>query len=175
MKKCKNCGSEITRQTTTDFCSQKCYTANHYLINRCERRKIEDLPGEIWKEVDDYLVTYGVSNLGRIKSISRFIIDFNNDSYIEHERLLKCHLNTGGYYTVTTKKGDKIARTRLHRMIAKAFIPNPDNKPCINHKDLNRTNNSIDNLEWVTYSENIKHGYDNNPNRKRSWKQIIIN
>jgi hypothetical protein len=58
-----------------------------------------------------------------------------------------------GYYTVYVDKSNKL----LHRLIAETFIPNPDNLPCVNHKDGNKLNNSVDNLEWVTYSENNIH------------------
>ena len=63
-------------------------------------------------------------------------------------------LMENGYYRVVLSKHNKSHNFLVHRLVAQAFIPNPDNKPCVNHKDLNRENNSVENLEWVTYKEN---------------------
>jgi hypothetical protein len=66
----------------------------------------------------------------------------------------------GLYYSVTLSRNKYKERHNLHRLIALAFIPNPINKPCVNHKDGNKLNNRVDNLEWVTYSENERHSFD---------------
>ena len=63
-------------------------------------------------------------------------------------------LMENGYHRVVLSKHNKSHNFLVHRLVAQAFIPNPDNKPCVNHKDLNRENNSVENLEWVTYKEN---------------------
>ena len=102
---------------------------------------------------DDYSVTED----GRIYSHRRII---NNQHF--GGRFLKKRLNLEGYYKVTLMKNRKPFEKKVHRLIAECFIPNPNNKPCINHKDGNKQNNQISNLEWVTYKENtahaIKHG-----------------
>lgn len=95
-------------------------------------------------------------------------------------------LNDKGYPCVTLSKEGKSVFRRVHRIVAIVFIPNPDNKPCVNHKDRNRANCNINNLEWVTHSENVIHSVKNggrknwtrnntganNPNSKLSWITI---
>lgn len=76
------------------------------------------------------------------------------------EKILKPQINTSGYWTIGLYKNGKRKLYRIHRLIGKAFIPNPYNKPEINHKDGNKLNNHIENLEWVTTSENTQHAWD---------------
>lgn len=85
---------------------------------------------------------YEVSDCGRIRHIGGL------------PRKTHC---VSGYSYVCIRKAGKTHNVRLHRLIASAFIPNPENKPYINHKDGNKTNNSVDNLEWCTASENERH------------------
>ena len=101
---------------------------------------------EIWKNVLGYEGLYQVSNLGNIKS------------FIGKEKILKPSTTNNGYPGVNLTKDKKIKRYSVHRLVAEAFIPNPNNYPCVNHKDENRTNNRADNLEWCTYSYNNTYG-----------------
>ena len=103
---------------------------------------------EIWKPVVGYLGFYEVSNLGRVKSLK-------DNLGRDRELILKPQKNQNGYFIIDLKRSTKL----LHRIVAEAFIPNPENKPQVNHKDSNRGNYQISNLEWVTASENIQHGY----------------
>ena len=109
---------------------------------------IEDLEGEIWKDIVDYEGFYQGSNYGRIKSF-----------YKGKVRIIKPLLQKGGYLTVNLYKSGNQKMYRLHILIAKAFNPNPDNKPTVNHFDGNKFNNCIENLVWATCKENNEHAY----------------
>jgi hypothetical protein len=102
---------------------------------------------EIWKPIDNYL-NYMVSNFGRIKNIN--YRGTGKTKFIKGTK----HNN---YTYITLSKNNKLKAYLLHRLVAEAFIPNPENKPCINHKDCNRQNNRTDNLEWCTQKENIQY------------------
>ena len=103
---------------------------------------------EEWRDVKDYEGCYQVSNYGRIKSYKNNLI-LKQRVYAKYLYVCLCHNN---------KKEMK----RVHRLVAQAFLPNPNNLPQVNHKDGNRENNNVNNLEWVTASQNIIHGYKMN-------------
>lgn len=111
---------------------------------------------EIWKDISGYEGKYQVSNIGRVKSLQRW----SGTKYYNREQILKNHINKrNGYVYVYLTKNNKSKNVRLHRLVAKAFIPNPNDYDDINHKDCNRTNNNVDNLEWCTRSYNIKYSF----------------
>lgn len=99
---------------------------------------------EIWKPVIGFEALYEVSNLGNIKSLRA-------------GKVLKRIINNHGYCRVGLYSKNKYSQFQVHRLVAIHFIPNPENKPCINHKDSNKLNNHYSNLEWVTIAENIHH------------------
>lgn len=103
---------------------------------------------EIWKDIEDYECHYQISNLGRFKSLK-----------CGKERILKPHLNTTNYYQVALLLKGHIKVMLISRLVAIAFIPNPENKRTVNHKNGIRTDNRVENLEWNTYSENHLHAY----------------
>lgn len=110
---------------------------------------------EIWKPIPGYEGYYEASSEGQIRSVDR-LVHHGGYSYSRKGRIRK-PFNTRGYNSVALNK-DKIETTyQVHRLVAMTFIPNPEDKPCVNHIDGNKTNNSVSNLEWVTYSENSKH------------------
>ena len=110
---------------------------------------------EIWKDIEGYEGLYQVSNYGRVRSLPRVSKSINK-TY--GGKILKLgHLDKTKHQTVTLSKDNILKTYPLHRIVADAFIPNPDNLPCINHKDEDPTNNHIDNLEWCSYQYNINY------------------
>ena len=130
----------------------------------------------MWKEIPDTDGLYFANEKGEIKSkerIRRYNSPFCGEGYyIRKGRIKKKKKNAYGYPCVTIKYLDGSQKTiRVHQLVAKTFIPNPENKPQINHKDGNKENNCISNLEWVTNAENIRHAYAMNLNPgSRYWE-----
>lgn len=103
--------------------------------------------GEKWKDVVGYEDYFLVSDLGRVFSKRT-------------NRILKQYLNKSRRMSLSTWVEGKRVTFRIHRLVAEAFLLNPENKPTVNHKDGNPSNNFLVNLEWATYSENEQHAYD---------------
>jgi hypothetical protein len=101
---------------------------------------------EQWVDVKGYEGLFKVSNHGRVYGIQR-------------SKYIVPNVDNIGYYGARLTVNKVTVRKRLHRLVAEHFIPNPDNKPEVNHKDRDKSNNHIDNLEWVTHSENIQHSH----------------
>lgn len=119
---------------------------------------------EIWKDVIGFEGLYQVSNLGRVRSIDRIVPNREGVYLRRLGQIKKSHPNKQGYLRVNLSEGTKGAKNIakfVHRLVAEAFIPNPENKPQVNHIDLNKANNRIDNLEWVTSRENARHAVNN--------------
>jgi len=114
---------------------------------------------EVWKPIAGFEGLYEVSNLGQVKSLERLRITKGGGITKVCERILKQTLNKFGYCKVTLTKAGKHHFFVAHRLVAMAFIPNPEIKPEINHKDGNKQNNCVDNLEWCTPTENKRHAY----------------
>jgi hypothetical protein len=115
---------------------------------------------EIWKDVVGYEGIYKVSNIGNIISCKRLIF-VNTGCFYSKEFLMKTAIDKLGYVRVGLTKNNKKKLWLFHRVIALAFIPNPSNYPMVNHIDGNKSNNSLDNLEWCTASQNISHSFKN--------------
>jgi hypothetical protein len=111
---------------------------------------------EIWKDIKGFEGLYQVSNTGKVKSLERI----NPQNKHQNERLLKPKTNRNGYYEVTLSKGGKLKSFRVNRLVAFAFIENPDPKRLnqVNHKDEIKTNNAYTNLEWCDCKYNINYG-----------------
>jgi hypothetical protein len=170
---CQHCNKEFTPKRTLIYCSNACRLS----IKRKPIEKIFDLENEIWKPVFEYENLYEVSNFGRVKRKEKKVYSEERNCYfIKKERICNQFVDRYKYVNLVVY-GVKTKRVTLHRIIANAFIPNPQNKPCVNHKDGNKLNNSIENLEWVTRSENTRHAYKNNliPNGENHPKSKLTN
>ena len=116
---------------------------------------------EVWKDIKGYEGLYQVSNLGRVKSLQRTCKGGHNCTRIVKEKILKqCYCGIDrDYLNVKLCKDSKIKTIQVHRLVAQAFIPNPDNLPQVNHKnEFEKWNNSVDNLEWCTAKYNNNYG-----------------
>jgi hypothetical protein len=124
---------------------------------------LDSLDNEIWKDIIGYEGLYKISNLGRVKSLSR--------KYVIGDKIIKPfkHGTNKNYYSISLQTYDRRypKKFKLHRLIAEHFIPNPDNKSLINHIDSNPSNNSINNLEWVDVRENMCHSQISKKNNSR--------
>ena len=105
---------------------------------------------EIWKDIKGYEGIYQISNCGRIKSLYR--------KRRKNEKILKPLVSSRNYFQINLYKDGKMFKYLIHRLVAETFIINPDNLPYINHKDENKQNNCVDNLEWCTCEYNNKYG-----------------
>lgn len=124
------------------------------LLNRLERLlnpNIEiDYKNEQWRDIINYEGLYQVSNMGRIMSLRE-----------NYKRIKRCTVNDANYVCVSLRdKNGKDKVHRVHRLVAEAFLPNLEKKPFVNHKNSIRSDNRVENLEWVSHKENIRHSFD---------------
>lgn len=113
-----------------------------------------------WKPIKNYENLYEISDDGEVRSLEREVKTKirNVRRRVISGKILKQSMKRNGYKTVDLSKGGKVKTVLVHRLVAEAFLPNNDGKYFVNHIDSDRTNNSVKNLEWVTSSENRKHG-----------------
>ncbi len=114
---------------------------------------------EIWKDIPGREGVYQVSNLGRVRTLDRTVMCGERIKKHIPNKVMATRKHAG-YTNVTLRIGGKTTSCTVHRLVAKAFIPNPQNLPCVNHIDGDKGNNAADNLEWCGYSHNMKHAYD---------------
>lgn len=127
---------------------------------------------EIWKDITGYEGYYQVSNKGRVRSLDRKVECFHGRKATRLGQIRKQSRNNGGYCCVVLSKNSKHKTFDVHRLVAQAFLENPNPDFEVNHKDGDKTNNDVDNLEWVSRSYNLAHSYkvcgrDNNFTRKK--------
>ena len=140
------------------------------------------MENEIWKDIEGYEGLYQVSNLGEVKSLARPYKNQYGECGLMKEKLLtkkivcfdKTKKQTEGYFAVCLSKNNTSDWKRVHIIVAKNFIPNPENKPQVNHIDGNKFNNNVNNLEWVTHQENCQHAWDTGLNHTTDYKRKII-
>lgn len=118
---------------------------------------------EIWKDIKGWEGLYQVSNLARVRSTFRY------------KKIIKPYIDKWGYLEVNLYRNNKTTHKKIHRLVAEAFIHNPDNKPCVDHIDTNKLNNLPENLRWCTYRENcnnplsLKHLSESLSGEKNYW------
>src|SRR5574344_1341602 len=128
-------------------CRLKCRKIMSYKI---------DETSEIWRDIKGYEGYYQVSNYGRVKSSPRIIVRGDINQPIK-TRIRKSFI-TMGYLKLGLSKKSKTENVFVHRLVAEAFIPNPNNLPCVNHKNEDKTDNRVENLEWCTHKYNSNYG-----------------
>jgi hypothetical protein len=131
---------------------------------------------EIWHPCAGFETHYKVSNLGNVRSIGRVANNGHNNGVRKlQSKMLKPCLSKSGYLLVSFCVDNIKSNHNVHRLVARAFIPNESNKPQVNHKDGDKLNNCVENLEWATASENTKHAYSvlNVFHYKRNFKNRI--
>lgn len=119
---------------------------------------------EIWKDIKNFEGLYQVSNLGRVKSLDKYVNQFNGFNISKRfykGKVLQPHVSNKGYLRVFLYNKEMKKNYSVHRLVAEAFIPNLDNLPQVNHKDENKLNNISSNLEWCSSKFNINYGNRN--------------
>ncbi len=136
---------------------------------------------EIWKDIKGFEGYYQISNTGKVKSLARMRKSKNGSLSPLPERLLKLKTNKAGYKCVHLRCMEYQCWPNVHRLVAEAFISNPENKPTVNHIDANKENNNVDNLEWSTHSEQMVHAVNNDllevrgaPKYSKEFKKQIL-
>lgn len=115
---------------------------------------------ETWKSIDGYEKLYEVSDLGRVRSCDKIIKRETQGNFHKDGKIRKPHITPKGYARISLSKDGQQRHYFIHTLVAKAFIPNVEDKTQINHKNGNKLDNRVNNLEWVTPSENLLHAYD---------------
>lgn len=119
----------------------------------------------MWKPIKGYEGYYEVSDYGQVRSLDRFDVRTDGNTYFHKGRTMKLTIEKGrgsegkreGYAVVNLRTPGSSRTRQVHRLVAEAFIPNPSNLPTVNHKDGNKLNNVVSNLEWASYSDNNVH------------------
>lgn len=162
MKKCRSC---------LILKDEKEFHKNKALCKVCTRSydqtrycrviyNVKDLEGELWKDVAGFEGHYQISNMGRCKSLQRLIGGNAHSTRLHSEKIIKPRPATNGYLRFQLGGNTKFKDHSAHRLVALNFIQIDKERPFVNHKDGDKQNNNVENLEWCTKSENMKHAYD---------------
>ena len=128
---------------------------------------------EIWKDKKDYEGLYQVSNLGRAKSLDRYVKGKGHSLQLKKGRILKPMKDNNGYLKVRLCNGEKSKTFNLHRLVAETFIPNSNNLPEVNHKNEIKTDNRVENLEWCDRKYNQNYGTRTEKCSKKLSKPVL--
>lgn len=123
---------------------------------------------EEWRDIKGYENIYQISNFGRVKSLPK-----EAKNQYKNERILKPHASKNDYYRIILTKDKKQKSFYIHRLVAQAFLNNPNNLKCVNHKDENKQNNNVNNLEWCTEYYNQVYGTKNVRSGIKRRKKIL--
>ena len=141
-----------------------------------ENLSLEDMEGEVWKDIKGYEGLYQVSNMGRVKSLERFV----NSPMLKDGRkkieskILKQFNNQQGYLKVQLYKESISKYSFVHRLVATAYIDNPINKPTVDHLNTIRNDNRVCNLKWATQSEQAKENPITNRKIREAQKGVFV-
>lgn len=116
---------------------------------------------EIWKDIKGYEGLYQISNLGNVKSLGRYVKHWRGGLLFRKETIMTPRINKYGYLQLSLTKEGKPKTFTVHQLVARAFIPNPNNYTCVNHKSEVKTENFVENLEWCDLQYNCKYGTRN--------------
>lgn len=146
------------------------FLQRHQLPYFCRKKRMEK---EIWKSIKGYEGLYEVSSYGRVRGLDRFVTRSDGRKYLCKGRILKPKKDRYGYIQLALYNSKRRASYSVHRIVAKAFIPNPDNLPQVNHKDENPSNNHAENLEWCTQVYNNCYGTGIQRRMKKTSKSVL--
>lgn len=132
------------------------------------------MENELWKPIHGFDELYEISSFGRVKSVEHFIVRGNSNHARVPSKIIKPWINAKGYLCVALHKDGASYKKKVHRLVAEAFIENPDCKPHIDHIDTNKSNNAVSNLRWVTPSENKNNPITVELHRKTQLKKEVV-
>lgn len=150
-----------------DYSPSNCYWGNsckdstnaskHVVTKKSYQEEFVDVPNEVWRPIAGYECFYEVSNLGRVRSLMMR----NGSGSFARKKLMTQHNNGHGYKYVSIRLNGKRKNFYVHRLVADAFVPNPNNLPVVDHIDFDKTNNNADNLQWMTQKQNVARSTQN--------------